>query len=33
VIIQFFEELKTHPNVPFKPAGEGLKEIIPKEMQ
>ena len=29
--IQFFEELKTHPNIPYKPWGEGLFEIIPPE--
>ena len=31
VLLKFFEELKTHPNVPYTPAGEGLKEIIPAE--
>lgn len=31
VMIRFFEELKTHPNIPFKPSGEGLREIIPPE--
>ena len=31
VIFQFFDELKTHPNVPYKPFGEGLLEIIPPE--
>jgi hypothetical protein len=31
VIFQFFDELKTHPNVPYKPFGEGLFEIIPPE--
>lgn len=28
-LIEFFEDLKTHPNVPYKPWGEGLHEIIP----
>ncbi|MBX7075252.1 MAG: arylsulfatase [Pirellulales bacterium] len=28
-LIEFFEELKTHPNIPYKPWGEGLHEIIP----
>jgi len=32
-LLQFFEELKTHPNLPFVPSGEGLTEIIPKELQ
>jgi hypothetical protein len=31
VLLKFFEELKTHPNIPFIPSGEGLKEIIPAE--
>jgi arylsulfatase len=30
-MVQFFEELKTHPDVPYKPAGEGMREIIPPE--
>lgn len=29
VIMQFFEELKTHPNKEYKPFGEGLPEVIP----
>jgi hypothetical protein len=29
VILQFFEELKTHPNVEYQPFGEGITEIIP----
>lgn len=28
-LIQFFEEMKTHPNIPYRPWGEGLHEIIP----
>jgi arylsulfatase A-like enzyme len=31
LIIQFFEELKTHPNVPYTPAGEGFDQAIPPE--
>ena len=30
-MLQFFEELKTHPNVPYIPSGEGMTEIIPPE--
>jgi arylsulfatase A-like enzyme len=33
VLLQFFDELKTHPNVPYVPGGEGLDQIIPKELQ
>lgn len=33
VLINFFDELKTHPNVPFKPWGEGLAKIIPDEFK
>jgi hypothetical protein len=32
-LLQFFEELKTHPNIPYVPSGEGVTEIIPKELQ
>jgi hypothetical protein len=32
-LLQLFEELKTHPNLPFVLSGEGLTEIIPKELQ
>jgi hypothetical protein len=32
-LIQFLEELKTHPNLPYIPSGEGLTELIPKELQ
>jgi arylsulfatase len=32
-LLQFFEELKTHPNLPYVPSGEGVTEIIPKELQ
>jgi arylsulfatase len=28
-LIQFFDEMKTHPNIPYKPWGEGLSKIIP----
>ena len=31
VIIKFLEELKRHPNVPYIPFGDGLKQIIPNE--
>jgi arylsulfatase len=31
VIMQFFDELKTHPNIKYQPFGEGLNEIIPSE--
>ena len=30
-VVAFFEELKTHPNVPYVPSGEGITEIIPNE--
>lgn len=33
VLIEFFEELKTHPNLPYKPWGEGLSKIIPAEFR
>lgn len=32
-LIQFFEELKTHPNIPYKPWGPGLAKIIPSEFR
>jgi arylsulfatase A-like enzyme len=32
-LIQFFEELKTHPNIPYQPWGEGLAKIIPGEFK
>jgi arylsulfatase len=28
---QFWEELKTHPNIPYKPFGAGAFELIPPE--
>jgi arylsulfatase len=31
VMLPFFAELKTHPNIPYKPWGPGLWEIIPAE--
>ncbi|MFJ1269704.1 arylsulfatase [Legionella lytica] len=33
VLINFFDELKTHPNVPYNPWGEGLAKIIPDEFK
>ena len=30
-MLQFFEELKTHPNVPYILSGEGMTEISPPE--
>jgi len=33
VMEQFFSELKTHPNVPYTPSGEGLEQIIPAEFK
>jgi hypothetical protein len=33
VLYQLFDELKTHPNVSYMPGGEGLDQIIPKEIQ
>jgi arylsulfatase len=30
-VVTFFAELKTHPNVPYVPSGEGITEIIPNE--
>jgi hypothetical protein len=33
VILQFLDELKTHPNVPYIPFGEGLTELIPPEFR
>ncbi len=33
VLIGFFEELKTHPNLPYTPWGEGLAKIIPAEFK
>jgi hypothetical protein len=32
-VMQFFEELKTHPNLPYVPSGEGLTEIIPTDLR
>jgi arylsulfatase len=31
VLLQFFAELKTHPNIPYKPWGASLWQIIPPE--
>jgi hypothetical protein len=28
-MVQFFEELKTHSKVPYRDAGEELREILP----
>ena len=33
VMIQFFDEMKTHPNIPYIPWGEGMKKIIPSEFE
>jgi hypothetical protein len=32
-LIQFFEELNTHPDIPYQPWGEGLAKIIPGEFK
>lgn len=31
VLLQFFDELKTHPNKPYQPYGERMSEVIPQE--
>ncbi len=33
VLIQFFEEMKTHPNIAYQPWGEGLSKLIPDEFK
>lgn len=33
VLINFFQELETHPNVPYQPWGEGIAKVIPDEFK
>ena len=32
-LVQFFEELKRTNNLPYSPSGEGVTEMIPKELR
>jgi hypothetical protein len=32
-LMRFFEELKTHPNIPYESWGEGLAKIIPDDFK
>lgn len=31
VLVQFWDELKRFPNIPYKPFGPGMWEAIPRE--
>ena len=33
VLVGFWDELKTHPNVPYKPWGMGMTQIIPPNLR
>jgi arylsulfatase len=32
-LFPFFEEMKTHPNIPYKPWGMGLDRVIPDDFK
>jgi hypothetical protein len=33
LLVQFFEELQTHPNIPYKPWGPSLGKLVPDDLK